>query len=133
MKTNLKNHIENIHERIKNFFCDFCGFGAYNKAILLNHIRSHFPGRLKCLQCDFATTTEALLRSHVVHTHEEHKGRPRVRCSECNKDFCSNNYLNEHILRRHRQLRDSKCDDCGKFFFSLDDLKFVIIRNIFKA
>lgn len=128
----LQKHIENIHDQVKNYICDLCGYGAYTRSTFENHVLSHFPGRVKCLHCDFGTTTEKLLQQHVTNRHEVHKRNvTMLPCLECDQTFMSVYGLNGHVLRKHRMVRNYECAACGKLFFSANELKFVIASNNF--
>lgn len=105
-KTNLRKHIESVHKKLKNFFCDLCGLGLYSKPLFLNHIRVHFPGRVKCLKCDFVTRTERQLRKHVANKHGIAQQK-QISCLECGKKYKTTRHLGGHVLKKHPMVKEA--------------------------
>lgn len=133
-KVYLQRHIDVVHEKIKNFFCDLCGYGAYEKKDLLYHMCQHLPPEVrsvKCSLCDYVTFTEYKLRRHEKHKHkpdDERKAGEKNLCLECNLEFKTALSRNAHILRKHQKVKNFHCDECGKSFFNNADLRWVLTR-----
>jgi hypothetical protein len=46
-----------------------CGFESQNRAELLNHIRTHFPGNVKCPFCDKFLSNKKYFEVHISRNH----------------------------------------------------------------
>jgi hypothetical protein len=122
VRNSLKKHIEAVHMKIRNFFCDICGFSGYERAYLTNHMRQvHLARSIKCPHCDFATITQFRLSLHMKNKHAEKDNR--FKCDECGRFFCTNNYLKVHIERKHKKIKAARCEICNKDFYSQYDYK----------
>ena len=96
-----------------------------------NYVANDIPEH-KCLECDFITHNQTLLKGHQVK-HNIHK------CNKCSKQFNSKTSLNQHILDKHStsnpvghhvwtsqknaQPENIKCSDCTQVFDSRPKLE----------
>ena len=80
------------------------------------HENFKLPKSHICHQCDFRCTSKKDLRRHI-ETHEEKKP-----CPECGQKVRK---LEAHIQTVHTpdEMKSQQCQDCGKGFFNLDELK----------
>ena len=69
-RSHLKEHVENIHEKIKRHFCKECQYASYHKGDLTHHIRKlHERSINVCEDCGYAVERKALLNSHRASVH----------------------------------------------------------------
>jgi KRAB domain-containing zinc finger protein len=71
-KTNLKNHVERFHLKIKNFKCDQCPKSYYRMEELKSHQLQHQGIKFHCYVpgCTSAVTRKSVLMYHFEHNHE---------------------------------------------------------------
>ena len=87
----------------------------------------------KCTQCDYKTTSSALLNQHIedIHQIEENQQneiemRPRQSCDQCGFKTTSETVLKQHTILNHSKKVQSKnssnkssrkkCEHCEKQF-----------------
>lgn len=117
IKQNIQKHIEAIHKKIRNYFCDLCGFSGYQRQYLINHMRqSHLVKQISCELCEFVTITKGRLNLHMKNKHMSRDAA--LTCLHCNRVFCTKAYLQEHIERKHQNKKEATCSICERDFFS---------------
>ena len=122
IRQNMKQHIEAVHENIKKYFCDICGFAGYHRQQMNNHMhKTHLKTVIKCKECDFIAVTNWRLKLHVRNKHMARD--PRIKCDHCSRVFCSKAYLQIHIARKHQNKKEAFCSICKREFFSKNDLE----------
>lgn len=120
---NVVRHIGMIHEKIKRFSCDLCGYAVYEKSNLLKHMhRKHTEECYYCSMCSFKTAILTSLTTHVTNQHGEARERTE-KCQDCNKEFLSKHGLINHIKRYHEKVKAAKCELCDIGFFDKQALK----------
>ncbi|CRK99337.1 CLUMA_CG012631, isoform A [Clunio marinus] len=119
LKLRIETHIDMVHKKIKNYFCDLCGHGTFQKNDIICHMWStHLPKDLKCDECDFLTASDFFLKRHRQRVHNL-----GIDCSLCGKKFGLQKYLDRHIKRVHKRIRKFKCDICYNKFFNNKSLE----------
>lgn len=109
----LDDHIANIHQLKRNFFCDLCEFASYKKGPIEEHIISnHLPKNIACSHCNFVTAHKKRLKMHILNQHENIK-IAKIPCNFCNKKFKQKYALEYHINRRHKCELNFPCDFPG--------------------
>ena len=69
-RSHLKEHVENVHEKIRRHFCKECDYASYRKRGLTHHIKMvHEKSINVCEDCGYAETRKALLNSHRASVH----------------------------------------------------------------
>jgi len=112
VNVDIKNHIRNVHEKVRNFHCHLCDSKFGNKKLLQTHIDCvHKQLKEKCPHCDMMLKVSCL----QVHIKKVHNGeRKSVPCSAgCEKTYTSKADMERHVLRVHLKYK-VKCDFCEK-------------------
>ena len=123
----LKSHIRFVHN--KKYSCHIC-FRPFSKPQLLaSHISVHTGHRLlKCSTCGKEYASKGTLRKHeYLHTG----GEGPLICEFCELRFPSSDSLKYHVKDKHK-IKDSKCELCGKTFFSKGSLKEHMMSHIYE-
>ena len=78
-RSHLKEHVENIHDKIKRHFCKECRYASYHKGDLTHHIKKvHEKSINVCEDCGYAVERKALLNSHRASVHGISSFNPRI-------------------------------------------------------
>lgn len=104
--------------------CDKCG-----NSCCKNHLRRHIDvvlfklRRFSCDLCDYQTFEKEDMRKHMIK-HISKESRKRIRCSDCNKTFTTQQGLNYHMYARHRKFSKAfHCHICEKQYSKKRDLE----------
>ncbi|XP_067632913.1 transcription factor grauzone-like [Eurosta solidaginis] len=86
-RSGLESHLQNFHDSKERtiYNCDICSKGFYRQKVLARHI--------------------------LIHAPEEEKN---VKCTECDKRFCNQYSMKQHLALVHLNLYAKICDICGK-------------------
>ena len=69
-KSHLREHVENVHEKIRRHFCKECDYASYRKRGLNHHIKVvHEKSMHVCEDCGYSIERKALLNSHRASVH----------------------------------------------------------------
>ena len=120
---NIKVHIKQVHDKIRNHVCGECDYASLFKTSLKRHMQlAHGIGLrykqiIKCEKCSYTTAVPSHLKSHVEGVHE--KIRNHV-CGDCGFAASQKSNLNKHKNMVHgRAEKRFKCDNCPfKAFFN---------------
>ena len=93
-QSNLKKHVEAVHEKIKRYAC-------------------------KHLNCNFRSSTNANLKSHIMSVHEKRKDHF---CPACGKSFTKANNLKIHFQGVHLKVKNFFCGVCGRGFLTKQEM-----------
>ena len=112
----LREHIRNVHERVKDFACEYCGFRCGRKGNMKAHMQTHLNERKhKCHLCGKGFNWPQSLKSHISDVHE------RIRNFTC--DICGKSWARKPNMIAHRKshstVRMYKCKRCGEAFISV--------------
>ncbi|KAJ6620122.1 Zinc finger protein [Pseudolycoriella hygida] len=101
----VKEHILNVHSKLKPFLCDICGTGYASLAKLNVH----------------KNTTHYQIRNHA--------------CDLCSKKYFQADQLQAHIRSAHTKERPFTCrfDGCNKSFGRFDGVEYRLVREITKS
>ena len=124
----LKDHIQSMHERTKNYVCKICGEAYAHRAAIAYHMQSkHNDGKkdFKCDQCHFETNTKANLTTHKKRAHTE-----RTEIFPCPQEDCAATFTSKSSLKHHKYTHQTivekdpekfpyPCDYCGTRFIGL--------------
>ena len=93
VQSNLKRHVEIVHEGIKNYQCQICEQKFSHSGKLQKHVK-------------------------IIH-----EGIKDYQCHICDKKFGRSGYLKTHIKVFHEGIKDYQCHICVKKFDQLRRLK----------
>lgn len=129
-KDQLQRHIDKVHYKVKRFFCDVCGFGAFLKCNLATHMAKHvakeYREQIHCSLCSATFTRHESLKNH----HKtEHEANPEMMRCFCGKEFNLRHKLTTHIKRTHNNTRDHACGSCPRRFFTPKELKLHTLKS----
>ena len=118
----LKQHIKDVHLRLKPFKCDVCGDCFAQQATLDRHKASKHAENLKPLECPdcsekFKHSKELDTHIRQFHTVTDHQ------CPKCNMYCTTKGNLNQHI-DSCLNIRKFECPECKEKFgrkYALDN------------
>ena len=97
----VKQHIKDVHDRIKDHKCEFCAYATARKSNLKAHMMSvHKMGekKFKCLHCPHKTYRKSELMSHIKGVHDNIRDH---KCEDCGYAFTNKCNLNKHRKNVH--------------------------------
>ena len=131
-ESNLRDHIDIVHQGIKKFKCGLCNQTFGYKSHLNDHLMSHAGNkRFKCNQCEKSYFKNNHLKRHMTVAHEGIK----YTCKICNKIFNHGSKLKRHIGEVHeekkRVIKKLTCEICSKVYSDPSGLRYHV-QNIHK-
>ena len=123
--TLLKQHIKQVHDKIKNFECSRCDYKCSDNSNLQKHIKQvHDKIKdVECPKCDYKCSTNSTLLEHIKQVHDKIKD---IECSLCAYKCSKNSILKTHIKQVHHKIKDFECSQCDAKFSTNDHLKIHI-------
>jgi len=118
----LKRHVESIHKKLKQFYCEKCEYSTYRKDCLERHFTSaHEKIELKCEyeNCNFSTVYKSNLQVHIKNIHERNELHM---CEYCKFSTFHKRSLKRHIQRAHEGKR-YYCNECESSYTTGENLK----------
>ncbi|XP_039284831.1 zinc finger protein 236 isoform X2 [Nilaparvata lugens] len=95
---NLRLHMENVHHKMRRFFCTFCSYTTYSRGSLLIHQRIHTGEKpFKCDSCVYATSDHNSLRRHKM----QHSGNKPYNCPHCSYACIQASTYKTHLKSKH--------------------------------
>lgn len=109
----LQMHREVVHEKIRPFLCNFCGYSASCNSSLKMHMRVHTGEKpYSCEQCNYKTSDHNSLRRHKM----THSGEKPYKCPYCSYACIQSNTYKAHLKLKHFGKEDGllySCDYCS--------------------
>jgi len=107
--SNLKRHVETVHEDIK-FKCELCDLCYTQKEMLEAHVRSLHTGVMhyKCEYCNYKAKWKQSIKHHVKSVHE---GTMYHQCDHCEFNATCKETVKRHVEAVHDGIR-YRCDHC---------------------
>ncbi len=132
LESSLANDESRSKRKVKTISCDRCDKTYSSKQELIDHVNFTHENVL-AYQCDICSTKFGLLTSYHRHMRRSHKienkakikkrppvKKPGLKCNNCNKSFCSNQNLQDHVNFVHENMTLYQCDVCdAKFGFKM--------------
>jgi hypothetical protein len=111
LKSNLRIHIEKVHEKKKKFTCSHCSKGFYFKYLFQSHLVIHeftsdsTTNSNRPFRCDVNGCGKFYKNKIGLHMHQRymHDKLTQVKCLICSKMFSSKHNLKRHQEKRHRE------------------------------
>ena len=133
-QTNLKLHIQQVHENKRDFSCYLCGKAFFHPYYVRRHINAHHK-KIKPVSCDVCGKSFDSKRYLIKYHKNKCKGAHH--CQICEKIYPNKFVLNTHqkkcgkqndIIKRKNKAA-YECNRCGKYFSTSGNLKSHIIRR----
>ena len=104
-----KNHNTSEHK----ISCQPCNKKFISSSALLHHNKiAHLKLKdVKCSQCEFATSTNGILKSHILSQHSIDDS-DKLKCRHCEYQTYDKSYLLTHEKSVHLKLKDIQCPKC---------------------
>ena len=108
-KGSLKRHIKSVHEGIKPFMCNICGYKSALKSGLKRHITSVHEGKKQfhCTFCNIELSSKHKLKHHNLKFHEGAKPfqcNPRMENTDLKKEPLDTDFF------LFVEVKEEKCD-----------------------
>jgi hypothetical protein len=107
---------------LKRFKCHICDYKCSTDANLKKHIKQ-VHDKIKdvvCLQCDYKTSTNNNLQKHIKQVHDKVKDHE---CLTCDMKFSTNVDLRRHIKMVHDKIKNYECLTCDMKFSTNGNLQ----------
>lgn len=116
----IKKHFEAVHLKLKPYTCDKCKTSFSTTNSLKRHMTTHEKtGRYKCPTCGKKIRHSTTFQEHL----DIHNG-VKYTCVKCDESYSSKKSLRYHMLKHDPQFSPKiSCLKCNKFFINSADLK----------
>lgn len=124
----LEKHIMVVHEGIKPYLCDICGYGTNLRVKMDLHMATkHNEDKILsyvCEVCDYKCSNQLHLRAHLQIVHLE--GLTPFECGVCQYQCRKRASVVKHMKIVHEKRRPFQCQHCDKSF----PVNSVLLRHV---
>ena len=124
----LEKHIMVVHEGIKPYLCDICGYGTNLRVKMDLHMATkHNEDKILsyvCEVCDYNCSNQLHLRAHLQIVHLE--GLTPFECGVCQYQCRKRASVVKHMKIVHEKRRPFQCQHCDKSF----PVNSVLLRHV---
>ncbi|XP_045480891.1 oocyte zinc finger protein XlCOF6-like [Harmonia axyridis] len=108
----VKLHKDTVHNKLKPFLCNFCGYKSSSRSTLKIHIRQHTGEKpFSCDSCSYSTSDHNSLRRHKLR----HTGDKPYKCAYCSYACIQSSTYKVHLKTKHPGLEKDlmfTCHEC---------------------
>ncbi|XP_044747270.1 zinc finger protein 62-like [Coccinella septempunctata] len=108
----VKLHKDTVHNKLKPFLCNFCGYKSSSRSSLKIHIRQHTGEKpFSCDSCSYSTADHNSLRRHKLR----HTGDKPYKCAYCPYACIQSSTYKVHLKTKHPGLEKDlmfTCHEC---------------------
>ncbi|KAK4884952.1 hypothetical protein RN001_001223 [Aquatica leii] len=108
----MRVHMDGVHNKIKPFLCNYCGYKGASKSALKMHIRQHTGEKpFSCDFCEYTTADHNSLRRHKLR----HTGHKPYKCEHCDYACIQSSTYKVHLRTKHPGLEKDYlfiCQEC---------------------
>ena len=117
-KNRLKVHQISVHEQTKNYHCVLCEQSFSSKLGLSAHKKNvHNEIKKERIQCHLCNKSLSKIKL-MEHISKVHENIRNHKCEKCGKSFLSNAHLRRHRSVHENEFQNHKCDICKKVLSS---------------
>ena len=124
----LEKHIMVVHEGVKPYLCDICGYGTNLRVKMELHMATkHNEDKVLsyvCDVCDYKCSNQLHLRAHLQIVHLENL--TPFECGVCQYQCRKRASVVKHMKIVHEKRRPFQCTQCDKSF----PVNSVLLRHI---
>ncbi|KAF5301133.1 hypothetical protein FQR65_LT08963 [Abscondita terminalis] len=110
----MRVHMDGVHNKIKPFLCNYCGYKGASKSALKMHIRQHTGEKpFSCDSCTYTTADHNSLRRHKLR----HTGHKPYKCEHCDYACIQSSTYKVHLRTKHPGLEKDYLFICAECQF----------------
>ena len=102
-KSDLKQHVNSVHDKLKPFNCSICSQQFSQKGHLNVHVKKvHEKLKQGCPHCD-KSFHQNYLKAHILAVHE----KTSFKCTFCKESYSEKKELRAHVKNVHMPTKEN--------------------------